>query len=154
MYRLILPIICLLLSSCGSSKSKLVAQKGFLLNKSSVVCINNHFMAAELESVLINLGIQVVPYEYAMSKAIRTEKSTQDIQGYEKRTESYQEITVPAAIYIDIQGYDSMTFRFIDMKSQRLLAVYTYKVDPYYESTFTKSPLKRFVHDIKPYIVQ
>lgn len=154
MYRLIVILGMLVtLASCGRSTAKMVAQKGFTLSKSSLVCIGKHPMSAALETELLGLGIQVVPYEFAQSKLVSTEKMQGSADAYSKVNESYGETKIPAAIFVKIEGYDSMKFRFIDMTDERLLAVFTYKVDPFYESPLTQSPLKRFRKVIAPYIV-
>jgi len=118
-----------------------------------VVCISEHPLSSQLESELLGLGIQVVPYEFARSSVISEEKGQSSDDHYTKVKQDYAETSIPAAIFIKIEGYDSMRFRFIDMETQRLLAVFMYKVDSYYESPLTKSPLKSFRKAIMPYIV-
>lgn len=153
MYRLIYLLMIISVSSCGSSRATLIPQRGFKIGPSTVVCISQHYLASSLEAAMLQMGVQVVPYEFALTKTIQTEQSQSTGLSSTKRTESYTGIEVPAAILIQIDGYDSMQFRFIDMKTQRLLAVYQYRVDPNYESVFTKSAITRFKKLIQPYIV-
>jgi hypothetical protein len=142
--------LVIIVSSCSSSK--FIPSANFYLDSSVPIVVESHPISSEIEAVLLELGLNVVPSNYIIPKSLTEGKESVNNGTSNYKEEKYNAKYIPAKIFIEISGYDSMNFRIIDSETKKLLAIYKYRVDPNYESVLTKSPLKGFAKEIKKYI--
>lgn len=146
-------LICLLLTSIiGCSSSKFIPSRDFHLDSNTPIIVEKHPISPDLEAVLLEIGLNVVPNDYILTKSTTegTEDSNNGTVRY--REDKYTSSYVPSRVFIEISGYDSMRFRIIDSETKRLLAVYKYNVDPDYHSIFTRHPLNGFAKELKKHV--
>ena len=106
-------------------------------------------ICVRLESELLGLGFNIVPYEVAKKNATTTEfDSNTNPNNINSTTMTYTKTYIPASIAVSVVSYNSAwSFRVIDLSNNQLLATFSY-------GTFVqpKKMIKLFSKEISKYL--